>query len=56
MFKTEDSTLCPVLAWSTRVERFIHTIPNFKNDTTVCSYNVNGLVRQISSTYMLFQG
>jgi hypothetical protein len=45
--------LCPVLRWTSAVQYIINTIPNYNDQTNLCSVLLNGEVLNISSSFVL---
>jgi hypothetical protein len=44
--------LCPVLRWISAVQRIINTIPNYNDQTNLCSVLLDGKVLDILSSFM----
>jgi hypothetical protein len=44
--------LCPVLRWGSAVKRIIATIPNYNDQTNLCSVLLNGEVLDLSNSFV----
>ena len=53
MYKTEDMTLNPVIAWGTTVQRILKTTPDGSGDTVICAFRyANKVTIEFDSNYI----
>jgi hypothetical protein len=51
--RTGHRFLCPVLRWASAVQRIINTIPDYNDQTNLCSVLLSGEVLDISNSFVL---
>ena len=50
--RTGDPVLCPVIRWASAVRRIVTTIPDFNDDTPVCSVRLNDKVQLVTNSFV----